>query len=224
MKSINRFYLEFVDLSLRIWHSIHKFRRCIPVAGKLFVVPSGVFIPEGVITSRLLAQHLKVKKGDKVLDLGTGCGVQAIHAAILGGIVIAVDSNQTALEAAKLNCLINGVADRVEIRKGDLFECVRGEKFDLIIFSPPYIPKVPHNLLESSWRGGRRLELVNRFIFEVSNYLRKKGRIQLIYSSLGNNNFLIYNLKKQGFIVKIIYNFKLPFEEILIIESLKLPY
>ncbi|MGC8849447.1 MAG: hypothetical protein ACP5QI_03135, partial [Candidatus Bathyarchaeia archaeon] len=60
-------YMEFVDLSLKLWHSLHKFKRRINIEGRSFVVPPGVFIPEGVWTSKLLTRHLRVRGGDKVL-------------------------------------------------------------------------------------------------------------------------------------------------------------
>ncbi len=125
------------------------------------------------------------------------------------------------MEATKINSLINSVEDKVETRVGDLFEPVLGEMFNLIIFSPPYIPKKPRNLLEAAWRGGLKLECIRKFISEVSKYLDKKGRIQIAYSSLGNIFFLINGLEKAGFQVKILYKLKLPFEVIVILEGIK---
>lgn len=216
-----RMYLEFMDLSLRLWHSIHRFNRRVPVGGKSFIVPPGVFIPEGVWTSKLLVRYLRVRDGDEVLDLGSGCGVQAVHAALRGGYVIAVDSNPKALEAVRLNASLNGVADRIETRCGDLFIPVKGEVFDLIIFSPPYIPKEPRSILESAWRGGTRLELVRRFVYQAPKYLKDEGRVQMSYSSLGNLQWLLKIMKDAKLEVKVIYRLNLPYERIVVLEARK---
>ncbi len=73
------------------------------------------------------------------LDLGTGCGVQALHLAGHSTRVVATDVNPRALRLARLNAALNGVADRVEVREGSFFEPVRGERFDLIATNPPFV-------------------------------------------------------------------------------------
>ena len=50
--------------------------------------------------------------------------------------VVAVDLNPRALWLTELNCRLNGIAN-VECRKGDLFEPVAGETFDLVVTNPP---------------------------------------------------------------------------------------
>lgn len=73
------------------------------------------------------------------LDLGTGCGVQALHLASHSGTVVATDVNQRALGMATFNAVLNEVGDRVEVRAGSFFEPVRGERFDLIATNPPFV-------------------------------------------------------------------------------------
>ncbi|MDT9595387.1 class I SAM-dependent methyltransferase [Nocardioides zeae] len=72
------------------------------------------------------------------LDLGTGCGVQALHLATHAGRVVATDVNPRALRVARLNAALNGL-DQVEVRDGSYFEPVRGEQFDLIATNPPFV-------------------------------------------------------------------------------------
>jgi hypothetical protein len=72
------------------------------------------------------------------LDLGTGCGIQAILAAKHCQRVIATDISRRALCFARFNLSLNGV-DNVELRLGDGFEAVGGERFDLIVSNPPYV-------------------------------------------------------------------------------------
>jgi methylase of polypeptide subunit release factors len=73
------------------------------------------------------------------LDLGTGCGVQALHLAAHAEAVVATDVNQRALGIARFNAALNDVADRVEVREGSFFEPVRGERYDMIATNPPFV-------------------------------------------------------------------------------------
>src|SRR4051812_22586925 len=73
------------------------------------------------------------------LDLGTGCGVQALHLAGHSQRVVATDVNPPALEVARFNALPNQVGDRVDVRDGSFFEPVRDERFDLIPPNPPFV-------------------------------------------------------------------------------------
>jgi SAM-dependent methyltransferase len=78
--------------------------------------------------------------GARVVDLCTGSGAVAVAAALRGASVTAVDVSRRALLSAQLNAMINGV--RVRTRRGNLLDAVRGERFDLIVANPPYLPGV----------------------------------------------------------------------------------
>lgn len=77
----------------------------------------------------------------RVLDLCTGSGAIAISLAkeLPGALVVATELSPEAAAIARRNAERNGVADRVEVRVGDLFAPVAGEQFDLIASNPPYI-------------------------------------------------------------------------------------
>ncbi|MXG89236.1 DUF7059 domain-containing protein [Nocardioides flavescens] len=75
----------------------------------------------------------------RALDLGTGCGVQALHLATHARSVVATDVNQRALGITRFNAALNEVGERVEVRDGSFFEPVRGERFDLIATNPPFV-------------------------------------------------------------------------------------
>ena len=59
--------------------------------------------------SFLFAENLDVKEGERVLDVGTGCGMLAVIAAKRAGGVVAVDLNPFAIRCAKSNSTLNGV-------------------------------------------------------------------------------------------------------------------
>jgi release factor glutamine methyltransferase len=78
----------------------------------------------------------------RVLDLCTGSGAIALAIAkeLPAANVIATELSPAAAAIARTNVELNKLADRVEIRDGDLWAPVAGERFDLIVSNPPYIP------------------------------------------------------------------------------------
>ena len=89
--------------------------------------------------STSLAQLTLRKQVGRALDLGTGCGVQALHLATHSAQVVATDVNRRALWVTRFNAALNGVADKVDVRDGSFFEPVAGERFDLIATNPPFV-------------------------------------------------------------------------------------
>ena len=75
---------------------------------------------------------------DTVLDLGTGCGIQAMHASRTARRVVATDVSPRAVEIARANAALNGIAN-IEVRLGSLFAPVAGETFDRIVTNPPFV-------------------------------------------------------------------------------------
>ena len=88
------------------------------------------------------------------LDLGTGCGIQALHSSRHADRVIATDISARALRFAEFNALLNDVTN-VEFRLGDMFEPVAGERFDQIVSNPPFVitPRVA-GVPEYEYRDG----------------------------------------------------------------------
>jgi SAM-dependent methyltransferase len=75
---------------------------------------------------------------ERALDLGTGCGIQALHLARHARTVVATDISPRALELAAFTAELNGVTN-IEFRLGSLFEPVAGETFDRIVTNPPFV-------------------------------------------------------------------------------------
>ncbi len=89
-------------------------------------------------TSRLLSRLIIRHPVRSTLDLGTGCGVQALLAIDHSDSVVATDLNSRAVEFAAFNARLNGV-DKVEFLVGDGFSPVAGRSFDLIVSNPPFM-------------------------------------------------------------------------------------
>ncbi|TDC55202.1 methyltransferase domain-containing protein, partial [Actinomadura sp. KC345] len=87
-----------------------------------------------------LARLVVHRPVDNLLDLGTGCGVQAVHLAgrSPAGRITATDVNPRALELAAMSFALSGVDD-AELLQGSLMEPVQGRRFDLIVSNPPFV-------------------------------------------------------------------------------------
>lgn len=127
--------------------------------------------------SHLLGEAVleEVRESDRVLDMGTGSGVNAILAASKAAEVVAVDINPVAVEAARNNAAYNGVADRIAIRRSNVFSNVDGE-FDLIIFDPLFRWFAPRDLLEAATTD-ENYRAMTTFFREARRYLALNGRM-----------------------------------------------
>jgi release factor glutamine methyltransferase len=178
-----RFRVKLASLGLKLLHSL--WSKPIKFKGITIYPSNHVFIPNKMTFSSLfLAENLKIEEGCEVLDVGCGSGILTILAALKAKRVVAVDINPKALECTVKNAQLNGVKDRVEVRLGNLFSPLKnGEKFDLIVFNPPYLPGKPRNLVEAGWMDSGALTL--KFLSESPKWLKRNGKIQLAYSSIG---------------------------------------
>ncbi|PWB97002.1 DUF7059 domain-containing protein [Salinibacterium hongtaonis] len=117
-----------------------------------------------------------------VLDLGTGCGIQALHAARHAQHIIATDISERALELAALNAELNGVPS-IEFRLGSLFEPVSGESVDQVVSNPPFVitPRT-EGVPAYEYRDGGMVgdALVASVIRGTASHLRPGGTAQML--------------------------------------------
>ncbi len=134
--------------------------------------------------SHLLGQAVldEVRTDDRVLDMGTGSGVNAILAASRAAAVLAVDISPSAVAAARANAAANGVS--IEVRESDVFSTVDGE-FDLIVFDPPFRWFAPRSVLEAATTD-EDYGALTRFFAEVDGHLAPGGRILLFFGTSGD--------------------------------------
>lgn len=118
----------------------------------------------------------------RALDLGTGCGIQALHLAREADLVVATDISQRALDYAALNAGLNGVTT-IEFRLGSLFEPVSGERFDRIVSNPPFVitPRT-EGVPEYEYRDGGLVgdDLFAAVVAGLSAHLTPGGVAQLL--------------------------------------------
>ncbi len=170
------------------------------VAGAPFIVMPSVFNPKVPRTGAFLASYLSaglVQSCWDVLDMGTGSGVCAVVAAKHARRVVAVDINAEAVRCATLNVHLNHAEGNVEVRQGDLFEAVKGERFDLIAFNPPFLRGAPRNDRDRAWRSS---DVAERFAAGIGAHLKPGGQALVLLSSFGHaehflEQFRIHRLK-----------------------------
>jgi len=172
----------------------------------------------------LVADNLMTDEDDIVLDVGTGCGILAVLAARKAKKVVAVDVNPHAIRCARRNAEINKLADKIDIRKGDLFQPIhKNEKFSLIVFNVPYLPSTPmesRSWLGKSWAGGPTgRQLIDRFIAEAPHFLKRSGRILLVQSSLANIDETLEKFRKAELKAQVVAERKVAFETIVLIQA-----
>ncbi len=131
--------------------------------------------------STTLAQITVRSPRGRALDLGTGCGVQALHASRHCESVVATDISHRALRLAALNAALAGV--RLDLREGSMLEPVAGEQFDLVVSNPPFVitPRVA-GVPEYEYRdgGGTGDAVVRGLVADVRGVLAPGGVAQLL--------------------------------------------
>ena len=123
---------------------------------------------------------------DSVLDLCTGSGCLAILASrhFPNARIDAVDISNDALDVAARNVAEYGLADRVNLHRGDLFKPLGGRRYDLIISNPPYVDAEGMAELPRECRaepklafdgGADGLDIVRRILAEADRHLTPQG-------------------------------------------------
>lgn len=134
-------------------------------------------------TFLILKEVRRYAKGT-VLDMGTGSGILAIAASKKAKQVIGVDINKKVLDYARKK---SANIDNIKFIYSDLFKNLKKQKFDLIIFNPPYLPeeKKEPKWLKTQITGGKKgYEILDSFFEKASSYLKPNGKILVLFSTL----------------------------------------
>jgi methylase of polypeptide subunit release factors len=134
-------------------------------------VPSDYVMGIGPAT-RTLAGVTVRQPVERALDVGTGCGAQALLAARHAERVSAVELNPRGVHLARLNAAMNGIHN-VEVFEGSLFEPVAGMDFDLVVSNPPYVisPDSTYVFRDS----GRAGDSMSRTVVEQAGRVLRDG-------------------------------------------------
>lgn len=177
--------------------------------------------------SYLLSEFVRKLAFGKVLDLGTGSGIQAVEALKSKKVksVLADDVSDEAVTALKnklkkaprQNNSNNNYKlknNKLKIIKSDLFSNIKG-RFDTIIFNPPYLPLDKREPIDSqlATTGGKHgYETLAKFVNELNDHLTKNGFALIVFSSLTNKMKIDEFIINSGFEFELLKEQKISFE------------
>lgn len=194
-----RLLVKLLYLSRRL-RGLHRYDDFVVerIRGVPILVTPSVFNPKRLRTGEFFASQLDAGAfggQSEVLDMGTGSGVCALFAARHAHRVVAVDINAAAARCAGINAVLNNLEHRVEVRHGDLFEPVAGERFDLILFNPPFVIGEPRNDRDRAWRA---TDVAERFAAGLGRHLKPGGAALLLLSTYGDAAAFLMALLERG--------------------------
>lgn len=200
--------------------------RYVRVAGLTLLLGPTVFNPKLHFTSSFFAEHIRrpgvVAPSDRVLEVGTGSGILAISAALAGALhVTAVDLNPAAVLAARMNVSLYGLAGKVRVLQGDMFEAVEEESFDLIICNPPYLRGEPTSPGTLAYMAGDDFRWLRRFAQAAPDHLASNGRCLLVLADSTDLRAIVSIFSQRGWRVRQRAARDLVVERLLIVELTK---
>jgi release factor glutamine methyltransferase len=159
--------------------------------GRRWALLEGVFSPHYTVATELLTSWIPFPVGGSFLEMGAGAGVTAVVAAQAGcAAVTALDISTAAVENARRNVKLHGVADIVRVAQSDLFVALApDEQFDVMFWNSNYIERDPdfdcatelhHALYDPGFETHRG------FLVEAPRHLTDAGRVLLGFSDLGS--------------------------------------
>jgi release factor glutamine methyltransferase len=165
----------------------------------IMVIP-GVANPKLLRTGAFFASLIDAQligNRTKVLDMGAGSGICALFAARHSRRVVAVDISAAAIRCTRLNAALNHLDDRIDVRHGDLFVPLGGERFDLVLFNPPFLLGEPKDERDAAWRSN---DAARRFAAGLGDHLEPGGTALVLLSSFGDACSLFESeLRSSGF-------------------------
>lgn len=164
--------------------------------------------------SYLLKKYVREFAFGRVLDMGTGSGIQALTAITNPNCqhVLAVDKDEEAVQILKEKAKKEKIR-KLEVINSDLFSNVKGQ-FNLIIFNPPYLPQDKGIQDDALYGGKKGWELAARLFHDASKHLYPDGKILFLFSSLTNKAKIQEILEHSLFSFTELEKQKLSFEEL----------
>lgn len=167
-------------------------------AGRPYYVDERVIVPRSLTGEFILERFhpwINSKRVQRILDLGTGSGCMAIACAhaFPKARVEAADVSVEALAVARLNVKHHRLGRRVQLLRSDLFQALKGKRYDVIVTNPPYVAGAEMKSLPKEYRhepklalaaGRDGLDAITRILAEAPEHLTFGG---LLVGEVGNS-------------------------------------
>src|ERR1700679_1261237 len=114
--------------------------------------------------------------------------------------VVAVDINPAAVRCTEINARLNHLEHKIDVRHGDLFAAVPGERFDLILFNPPFLRGAPRDDRDRAWRSS---DVAERFAAGLRAQLKPGGFALVLLSTFGDANFFLEEFRRRGLEISV---------------------
>ena len=148
------------------------------------VASDNVLRPQSQETATLFRQGLgNLLPPSSLLDLGCGSGLLSIIAARLfpQAQITAIDIMPEATATTKINLKKQELQNRVQVCEGDLFQSLKGQIFNVIIFNAPWVVAKVRSRAEIPTNDEKQ-QTITRFFEQVDRYLAPQGHLLLGYA------------------------------------------
>jgi release factor glutamine methyltransferase len=162
----------------------------------------------------LKAALAEARPKDITLEIGCGSGLISCELVAKVGMLLVTDINPYAAKLVK--------AEGIEVVRADLFRGIKG-KFDLILFNPPYLPTKKEERT-SQWTnyaldgGESGRETIDRFLKDLKDHLRPRGRALLLISSLTGLSAVKETAWAEGLAARELVSEKCFFEKLYVLK------
>jgi HemK-related putative methylase len=177
------------------------------------MTPAEIYQPaeDSYLLSEVL-RKIKINKDDKILDMGSGSGIQAKT-------ILSLGINKKNIFCADINKKAIGHCKKLGFNSihSNLFHKIsKKQKFNIIIFNPPYLPEnedEPQDSRLATTGGKYGSEVINKFLKQATGHLEKDGKIFLLTSNhtkkIHWNNFKKKKLAEKNLFFEKLYVWEL---------------
>jgi len=165
--------------------------------------------------TKLLLDIIKINRGEKVVEVGSGSGILGLYSLTKGASYVTLTDINPYATLSTLCTLSLYNFTNYDIINCNILDCLRNKVFDVAIFNPPYLPVEEYDKwISYSWSGGKSgVETLINFLKSV-----KARRIYTIYSSLDDLDYLFYVINMLGYRISYSLEKTIGFETLTAIE------
>ena len=165
------------------------------------------------IDAILLSQFVTIKRGDRIVDLGTGCGIIPLILLLTKpvGHTFGLEIQKDLADQAARNTVLNGYENRMGVILGDIkHPPFAPSSADVVTCNPPYRPKNSGRINPDLQRAIARHEMLaslDDVLNAATRTLRAKGRLAMTYPAVRLVEVLVrmrgFNLEPKR--IRIVY-------------------